>query len=55
MLYKDKKSINTRALPFWTAKIRAFAAVLLIVIMALPATAHSPAKVNLDYDSQNQT
>jgi len=28
---------------------------MLIVIMALPATAHSPAKVNLDYDSQNQT
>lgn len=55
MLHKDKKSINTRASPFWTAKIRAFAAVMLIVILALPATAHSPARVSLDYDSQNQT
>jgi hypothetical protein len=28
---------------------------MLIVTLALPAMAHSPARVNLDYDSQNQT
>lgn len=55
MLHKDMKSIDTRASPFWSAKIRAFAAVMLVVMLALPAMAHSPAKVNLDYDSQNQT
>jgi hypothetical protein len=55
MLHKDKKSTNTKASHFWTGKIRAFAAVMLIVMLALPAMAHSPAKVILDYDSQNQT
>ena len=55
MLHKDMKSIDTRASPFWSAKIRAFVAVMLIVTLALPAMAHSPAGVNLDYDSQNQT
>ena len=55
MLHKDKKSINTKVSPFWTARIRALAAVILFVMMALPAMAHSPAQVGLDYDSQNQT
>ncbi len=55
MLHKDKKSINTKVSPFWTSKIRALAAMVLIVMLAMPAMAHSPARVNLDYDSQNQT
>lgn len=50
---KDKKSIGTKASPFWAAK--AFSAVMLLVMLALPATAHSPALVSLVYDSQNQT
>ena len=53
MLHKDKKSISTKASPFWT--IKAFAAVMLIVMLALPATAHPPAQVSLAYDSQNQS
>lgn len=53
MSLKDKKSRGTKASPFWTAK--AFSAVMLLVMLALPATAHSPALVSLVYDSQNQT
>ena len=53
MLHKDKRSINTKASPFWT--IKALAAVMLLVMLALPAAAHPPAQVSLAYDSQNQT
>lgn len=53
MLHNDKKSINTKASPFWTVKV--LAALMLIAMMALPAMAHSPSQVNLTYDNQNQT
>ena len=53
MLHKDKKSISTKASPFWT--IKAFSAMMLLIILALPAAAHPPAQVSLAYDSQNQS
>ena len=53
MSYKDKKSINTKALAFWT--IKALAALILFFMLALPATAHPPAWISLTYDSQNQS
>lgn len=53
MLQKDKRSINTKGSPFWT--IKALAAVMLIVMLAIPAVAHPPAQVSLAYDAQNQT
>lgn len=53
MLHKDKNSINTKASAFWT--IKALAAVMLLFMLALPATAHPPAQVILTYDSQNQS
>ena len=53
MLHKDKKSISTKASAFWT--IKAFAALMLLIMLALPVTAHPPAQVSLAYDSQNQS
>jgi hypothetical protein len=53
MLHKDKKSIRKKASSFWT--IKALAALLLLIMLALPATAHPPAQVSLAYDSQNQS
>jgi len=55
MLHEDKKSINTKASPLWTTGIRTLAAAVLIVMLALPAVAHSPSQVSLNYDSRNQT
>lgn len=53
MSSKDKESIGLKASLFWTAK--AFSALMLLVMLALPAAAHPPAQVSLVYDSQNQT
>ena len=53
MLHKDKKSISTKASHFWT--IKAFSAMMLLIMLALPAAAHPPAQVSLAYDSQNQS
>jgi hypothetical protein len=53
MLHKDRKSISTEVSSFWIAKVLSFA--ILILILALPATAHSPSLVSLAYDSQNQS
>jgi len=53
MLHKDKKSISTKVSPFWT--IKALAAVMLLIMLALPAAAHPPAQVSLAYDSPNQS
>ena len=53
MLHEDKKSMSTKASPFWT--IKAFAAMMLLIMLALPAAAHPPAQVSLAYDSQNQS
>ena len=47
------KSIGTEASLFRTMK--ALAAFMLLVMLALPATAHSPAQVSLVYDNQNQS
>ena len=47
------KSIGTKASLFRTMK--ALAAFMLLVMLALPATAHSPAQVSLVYDNQNQS
>ncbi|MBN1236087.1 MAG: hypothetical protein JW999_08580 [Methanotrichaceae archaeon] len=35
--------------------MKALAAFMLLVMLTLPATAHSPAQVSLVYDSQNQS
>lgn len=53
MLHEDKKTISTKASPFWT--IKAFAAMMLLIMLALPAAAHPPAQVSLAYDSQNMS
>ena len=53
MLHKDKRSISTKASSIWTTK--ALAAVMLLIMLALPVTAHPPAQVSLAYDSQNQS
>jgi len=53
MLHKDKKTISTKASPFRT--IKALAAMMLLIMLALPAAAHPPARVSLAYDSQNQS
>ena len=52
MLRQDQ-SISSEASLFRTMK--ALAAFMLLVMLALPATAHSPAQVSLVYDSQNQS
>ncbi len=55
MLHKDKNKrlISTKASSIWT--IKALAAVMLLIMLALPVTAHPPAQVSLAYDSQNQS
>lgn len=53
MLYKDRKSIITKDSPIWTT--RALATMILLLILAMPVTAHPPALVSLAYDSQNQS
>jgi len=53
MLHNDKKSISTNVSFFWT--IKAFAAMMLLIMMVLPAAAHPPAQVSLSYDSLNQS
>jgi hypothetical protein len=53
MLQKNKKSIRKKASSFWT--IKALAALMLLIMLALPAAAHPPAQVSLAYDSQNQS
>ena len=47
------KSIGPEASLFRIMK--ALAAFMLLVMLALPATAHSPAQVSLVYDNQNQS
>ena len=49
----QNKSIGPEASLFRTMK--ALAAFMLLVMLTLPATAHSPAQVSLVYDSQNQS
>jgi glucose/arabinose dehydrogenase len=53
MLHKDKRSISIKASLFWT--IKALAALMLLIMLAMPVTAHPPAQVSLAYDSQNQS
>ncbi len=53
MLHKDRISIITEDSPIWTT--RALATIILLLILAMPVTAHPPSLVSLAYDSQNQS
>ncbi len=53
MVHKDKKSIIAKASSFRTIKVSAL--LLLLFMLALPATAHPPAQMSLVYDSLNQS
>ncbi|MDD2756315.1 MAG: hypothetical protein PHS80_12420, partial [Methanothrix sp.] len=53
MPHKDRKSIITKDSPIRTT--RALATMILLLILAMPVTAHPPSQVSLAYDSQNQS
>ena len=52
-MLQQNKSISPETSPFRT--IKALAAFMLLVMLTMPATAHSPSQVSLVYDSQNQS
>jgi hypothetical protein len=52
-MIQQNKSISPETSLF--RKMKALATFMLLVMLALPATAHSPAQVSLVYDSQNQS
>ncbi|HUS75486.1 MAG TPA: hypothetical protein VMY43_05700, partial [Methanothrix sp.] len=52
-MLQQNKSISPETSLFRT--IKALAAFMLLVMLTMPATAHSPSQVSLVYDSQNQS
>jgi len=52
-MLQQNKSISPETSLFRTMK--ALAAFMLLVMLTMPATAHSPSQVSLVYDSQNQS